>query len=263
MDREIKIDRERERDEEEEEEAWLCAIFGYTLFEKPFFIILFSFALLKPSFEFLGFTVLISLLLHNLLVFASHPSVGRSFSHFLIPYLKRAYKIENWYAACQGKAAGEAKTDASFRNQYSLTVVNTKVQAWHEEVDCARQGQRDAEGKLSSLEVTEVQKMRVEMASMKRDVEHYSRHVKYASSPFEHMELRKRYRELTDLLVIGVDLPTKKNHSKKLNLAETEPKKTKTEKNRKNIEPNRTEISVWFRFWQKTEPFQTEPSPNW
>ncbi|KAM1431292.1 hypothetical protein ACFX2I_047259 [Malus domestica] len=39
----------------------------------------------------------------------------------------------------------------------------------------------------------EVQKMRVEMASMKRDVEHYSRQ--------EHMELRKRYRELTDLLV--------------------------------------------------------------
>ncbi|KAM1049012.1 hypothetical protein ACFX2C_028159 [Malus domestica] len=74
--------------------------------------------------------------------------------------LKRAYKIENWYAACQGKAAGEAETDASFRNQ---------VHAWHEEVDCARQGQRDAEGKLSSLE--------------------------------EHMELRKRYCELTDLLV--------------------------------------------------------------
>ncbi|KAM1175701.1 hypothetical protein ACFX19_028666 [Malus domestica] len=106
--------------------------------------------------------------------------------------LKIAYKIENWYAARQGKAAGEAETDASFRNQYSLTVVNTKVQAWHEEVDRARQCQRDAEGKLFSLEVTEVQKMRVEMASMKRDVEHYSRQ--------EHMELRKSYRELTDLL---------------------------------------------------------------
>ncbi|RXH74619.1 hypothetical protein DVH24_029340 [Malus domestica] len=75
--------------------------------------------------------------------------------------------------------------------QYSLTVVNTKVQAWQEEVDRARQGQRDAEGKLSSLEA-EVQKMRVEMASMKRDAEHYSRQ--------EHMELEKRYRELTDLL---------------------------------------------------------------
>ncbi|KAM1175700.1 hypothetical protein ACFX19_028666 [Malus domestica] len=102
--------------------------------------------------------------------------------------LKIAYKIENWYAARQGKAAGEAETDASFRNQ-----------AWHEEVDRARQCQRDAEGKLFSLEVTEVQKMRVEMASMKRDVEHYSRQVIFSILQ-EHMELRKSYRELTDLL---------------------------------------------------------------
>ncbi|PIA42759.1 hypothetical protein AQUCO_02000304v1 [Aquilegia coerulea] len=66
-----------------------------------------------------------------------------------------------------------------------------QMQAWQEEVDRARQGQRDAESKLSSLEA-EMQKMRVEMAGMKRDAEHYSRQ--------EHMELEKRYRELTDLL---------------------------------------------------------------
>ncbi|XP_038710285.1 golgin candidate 1-like isoform X3 [Tripterygium wilfordii] len=66
-----------------------------------------------------------------------------------------------------------------------------QMQAWQEEVERARQGQRDAESKLSYLEA-EVQKMRVEMAAMKRDAEHYSRH--------EHMELEKRYRELTDLL---------------------------------------------------------------
>ncbi|XP_039018109.1 golgin candidate 1-like isoform X1 [Hibiscus syriacus] len=66
-----------------------------------------------------------------------------------------------------------------------------QIQAWQEEVEHARQGQRDAESKLSSLEA-EVQKMRVEMAAMKRDAEHYSRQ--------EHMELEKRYRELTDLL---------------------------------------------------------------
>ncbi|XP_062148486.1 golgin candidate 1 isoform X2 [Alnus glutinosa] len=68
---------------------------------------------------------------------------------------------------------------------------NQVIQAWQEEVERARQGQRDAESKLSSLEA-EVQKMRVEMAAMKRDAEHYSRQ--------EHMELEKRYRELTDLL---------------------------------------------------------------
>ncbi|XVE54203.1 hypothetical protein DITRI_Ditri03aG0061500 [Diplodiscus trichospermus] len=66
-----------------------------------------------------------------------------------------------------------------------------QIQAWQEEVERARQGQRDAESKLSSLEA-EVQKMRVENAAMKRDAEHYSRQ--------EHMELEKRYRELTDLL---------------------------------------------------------------
>ncbi|KAJ7973800.1 Golgin candidate 1 [Quillaja saponaria] len=66
-----------------------------------------------------------------------------------------------------------------------------QMQAWQEEVERTHQGQRDAESKLSSLEA-EVQKMRVEMAAMKRDGEHYSRQ--------EHMELEKRYRELTDLL---------------------------------------------------------------
>lgn len=66
-----------------------------------------------------------------------------------------------------------------------------QVQAWQEEVERARQCQREAESKLSSSEA-EVQKMRVEMAAMKRDAEHYSRQ--------EHMELEKRYRELTDLL---------------------------------------------------------------
>nr|ABY67248.1 putative golgin-84-like protein [Arabidopsis thaliana] len=66
-----------------------------------------------------------------------------------------------------------------------------QIQAWQDEVDRARQGQRDAEEKLSLMEA-EMQKLRVEMAAMKRDAEHYSRQ--------EHTELEKRYRELTDLL---------------------------------------------------------------
>ncbi|TYH65304.1 hypothetical protein ES332_D06G046600v1 [Gossypium tomentosum] len=52
-----------------------------------------------------------------------------------------------------------------------------QMQAW-QEVERARQGQRDAESKLSSLEA-EVQKMRVEMAAMKRDAEHYSHQSHY------------------------------------------------------------------------------------
>ncbi|KAH1105504.1 hypothetical protein J1N35_009272 [Gossypium stocksii] len=85
--------------------------------------------------------------------------------------------------------------EARFRRgqKKSPEEANQMLQAWQEEVERAHQGQRDAESKLSSLEA-EVQKMRVEMAAMKRDAEHYSRQ--------EHMELEKRYRELTDLLVI-------------------------------------------------------------
>ncbi|CAN0901489.1 Golgin candidate 1 [Linum grandiflorum] len=85
-----------------------------------------------------------------------------------------------------------------------------QMQAWQEEVERARQGQRDAENKLSSVE-TELQKLRVEMAAMKRDGEHYSRQWFHAfdfidyeltgySGLQEHTELEKRYRELTDLL---------------------------------------------------------------
>ncbi|XP_062221076.1 golgin-84-like [Phragmites australis] len=66
-----------------------------------------------------------------------------------------------------------------------------QMQAWQEEVERARQSQREAGTKISSLEA-ELQKMRVEMAGMRRDAEHYSRQ--------EHVELEKRYRELTDLL---------------------------------------------------------------
>ncbi|KAG6739685.1 hypothetical protein POTOM_057299 [Populus tomentosa] len=81
---------------------------------------------------------------------------------------------------------------------------NQMIQAWQEEVERARQ--------VSNLiqnchqdhilisrdfdEETEVQKMRVEMAAMKRDAEHYSRQ----RISQEHVELEKRYRDLTDLL---------------------------------------------------------------
>ncbi|XP_020993803.1 golgin candidate 1-like isoform X2 [Arachis duranensis] len=68
---------------------------------------------------------------------------------------------------------------------------NQVIQAWQEETERAYRSQREAENKISSIEA-ELQKMRVEMAAMKRDAEHYSRQ--------EHVELEKRYRELTDLL---------------------------------------------------------------
>ncbi|GMP59727.1 hypothetical protein CsSME_00022889 [Camellia sinensis var. sinensis] len=53
-------------------------------------------------------------------------------------------------------------------------------------------GQKKSPEDANQMIQAEVQKMRVEMSAMKRDAEHYSRQ--------EHMELEKRYRELTDLL---------------------------------------------------------------
>ncbi|TQD87702.1 hypothetical protein C1H46_026706 [Malus baccata] len=53
---------------------------------------------------------------------------------------------------------------------------------------------------LSTFLKCSISGMRVEMASMKRDAEHYSRQ--------EHMELGKRYRELTDLLALFVQAAT-------------------------------------------------------
>ncbi|CAO2822918.1 unnamed protein product [Amaranthus hypochondriacus] len=85
----------------------------------------------------------------------------------------------------EGRLRREQKKSPEDANQL------IQIQTWQQEVERARQGQRDAEIKLSSLEA-ELQKMRIEMAAMKRDAEHYSRQ--------EHMELEKRYRELTDLL---------------------------------------------------------------
>ncbi|KAL1164574.1 hypothetical protein V6Z11_A06G077700 [Gossypium hirsutum] len=86
------------------------------------------------------------------------------------------------------RVADERTTKAA---EFEQKLALLEMQAWQEEVERARRGQRDAESKLSLLEA-ELQKMRVEMAAMKRDAEHYSRQ--------EHMELEKRYRELTDLL---------------------------------------------------------------
>ncbi|GAU22810.1 hypothetical protein TSUD_142500, partial [Trifolium subterraneum] len=64
-----------------------------------------------------------------------------------------------------------------------------QIQAWQEEVERARQGQREAENKLSSLEA-ELQKLRVEMAAMKRDNEHYSRQY-YKQTQLETMVSEK------------------------------------------------------------------------
>ncbi|XP_042511992.1 golgin candidate 1-like isoform X2 [Macadamia integrifolia] len=109
----------------------------------------------------------------------------------------RAAELEQKLALLEVECASlnqelqDMESRAKREQKRSPEEANQTLQAWQEEVEHARQGQRDAESRLFSLEA-EVQKMRVEMAAMKRDAEHYSRQ--------EHMELEKRYRELTDLL---------------------------------------------------------------
>ncbi|KAG1367817.1 Golgin-84 [Cocos nucifera] len=111
----------------------------------------------------------------------------------------RATELEHKVALLEVECASltQELQDIEARNRHSEkkpseeTSQNLQIQAWQEEVERARQGQREADNKLSSLEA-EIQKMRVEMAAMRRDAEHYSRQ--------EHMELEKHYHELTDFL---------------------------------------------------------------
>ncbi|RYR68013.1 hypothetical protein Ahy_A03g014491 [Arachis hypogaea] len=123
-------------------------------------------------------------------------------------------------------------------------------QAWQEETERAYRSQREAENKISSIEATaELEKMRVEMAAMKRDAEHYSRQ--------EHVELEKRYRELTDLLTQLEAMSSEKaaaefqlqKEYKRLQEAQAE-----TEKNRISRRPS----SSWE---EDTEMKTLEPLP--
>ncbi|KAK1289076.1 Golgin-84 [Acorus calamus] len=113
--------------------------------------------------------------------------------------VSRANELEHKVAVLEAECASlsqelqdmEARVRRGQKKPPEEANLTLQMQAWKDEAERARQGQREAEYKFSSLEA-ELQKMRVEMAGMKRDAEHYSRH--------EHMELEKRYRELTDLL---------------------------------------------------------------
>ncbi|CAN6456683.1 unnamed protein product [Victoria cruziana] len=85
-------------------------------------------------------------------------------------------KISMLEAECAslGQELNDVEARARRGQKKSPEEANKALQAWQEEAERARQGQREAESKLSSLEA-EMQKMRVELAGMRRDAEHYSR----------------------------------------------------------------------------------------
>ncbi|CAK9220678.1 unnamed protein product [Sphagnum jensenii] len=70
-------------------------------------------------------------------------------------------------------------------------VQTAQVQVWREEAERARQLQREADSKLSAMEA-KMQKLRVELASVKREAD--------LGSLQAQSELEKRFRELTELL---------------------------------------------------------------
>eukprot|EP00246_Nothoceros_aenigmaticus_P002760 TRINITY_DN13623_c0_g2_i1.p1 TRINITY_DN13623_c0_g2~~TRINITY_DN13623_c0_g2_i1.p1 ORF type:complete len:380 (+),score=96.30 TRINITY_DN13623_c0_g2_i1:44-1141(+) len=67
------------------------------------------------------------------------------------------------------------------------------LNAWREEAERARYARREAENKLVAMEA-ETQKLRVELASTKQDIDR--------SSSQAQAELEKRFRELTELLYL-------------------------------------------------------------
>eukprot|EP00850_Spirogloea_muscicola_P011358 SM000070S21324 [mRNA] locus=s70:336200:342843:+ [translate_table: standard] len=82
--------------------------------------------------------------------------------------------------------------DRASKNQdMEQRITMLEVQAWKEEAERARQAQREAEGANVSL-AAEVQKLRVELAASKRDMD--------SGSAQAQGELEKKFRELTELL---------------------------------------------------------------
>ncbi|KAL0426981.1 UNVERIFIED_CONTAM: Golgin candidate 1 [Sesamum latifolium] len=107
---------------------------------------------------------------------------------------QRAIEASSALARTQRTADDRASKAAELEQKVALleaecSSLNQELQEMEARV---RRGQKKSPEDANQAIQAEVQKMRVEMAAMKRDAEHYSRQ--------EHMELEKRYRELTDLL---------------------------------------------------------------
>ncbi|KAK4432983.1 Golgin candidate 1 [Sesamum alatum] len=107
---------------------------------------------------------------------------------------QRAIEASTALARIQRTADDRASKAAELEQKVALleaecSSLNQELQDMEARI---RRGQKKSPEDANQAIQAEVQKMRVEMAAMKRDAEHYSRQ--------EHMELEKRYRELTDLL---------------------------------------------------------------
>ncbi|KAL8498325.1 hypothetical protein ACS0TY_021590 [Phlomoides rotata] len=107
---------------------------------------------------------------------------------------QRAIEASAALARIQRTADDRASKAAELEQKVALLEVECASlnQELQDKEALLRRGQKKSPEEANQVIQAEFQKMRVEMAAMKRDAEHYSRQ--------EHMELEKRYRELTDLL---------------------------------------------------------------
>nr|CAB3474227.1 unnamed protein product [Digitaria exilis] len=106
----------------------------------------------------------------------------------------RAVEASNALARIQ--RAADQSSSRALELEHKVAVLEVECASLQQELQEMEARNRRAQKKPSEeanqVLQAELQKMRVEMAGMRRDAEHYSRQ--------EHVELEKRYRELTDLL---------------------------------------------------------------
>ncbi|OEL30986.1 Golgin-84 [Dichanthelium oligosanthes] len=106
----------------------------------------------------------------------------------------RAVEASNALARIQ--RAADQSSSRALELEHKVAVLEVECASLQQELQEMearnRRTQKKPSEEANQVLQAELQKMRVEMAGMRRDAEHYSRQ--------EHVELEKRYRELTDLL---------------------------------------------------------------
>lgn len=114
---------------------------------------------------------------------------------------QKAAELEHKVSTLEGDCASlnqelqdvEAKLRREQKRLAEDASQTSQIQAWREDADRARQAQREAEGRILALDA-ENQKLRVELAGLKRDADQFSTQAQ--------VELEKRFRELTEVLYL-------------------------------------------------------------
>ncbi|MED6210667.1 hypothetical protein PIB30_066361 [Stylosanthes scabra] len=125
---------------------------------------------------------------------AAHNATKMAFLEREVKLEHRAIEAATTLAKMQRIA--DERTSKATELEQQVALLEVECASLNQELqdvgDRMRREQKKSPEEANQVIQAELQKMRVEMAAMKRDAEHYSRQ--------EHVELEKRYREVTDLL---------------------------------------------------------------